>query len=245
VIAVVSPVAFYVSVVVAAGTCAALCIAARRCPGRWTAVAADGIGLVLAVTAVSWTIELIRQGTWSAGSSLPLALCNMAVLVAIAACWTRIAVLVELTWFWGMAGTLQGVLTPDLTVRFPHVVFFEYVVGHTTIVVAAMFLVVGMRNYPRKGAVVRVLVISAAYTAFVGFVDAVTGADYMFLRSPPNTWSLLSLLGPWPWYVASTAAVAVVLFTLLDAPFWAVRRRARSRAVPPDRHSATGAARSA
>ena len=246
-IAVVSPPAYYASVAIATATCATLCIAARRHPGPWTTVAADLIGAVLALTAVSYTVELIRQGTWSAGSSLPLALCNMAVLVTIAACWTRIPVLMELTWFWGMAGTLQGVLTPDLTVSFPHLVFFEYVVGHTTIVVAAMFLVVGMRNYPRAGAVPRVLAISAGYTAFVGFVDAVTGADYMFLRSPPDNWTILRLLGPWPWYIATAALVGVVLFTLLDMPFWAGRRRgdhsrARARVGPSNLRGAAGSA---
>jgi hypothetical protein len=32
-----------------------------------------------------------------------------------------------------------------LTVRFPHLVFFEYVVGHAGIVTAALFLIVGLR----------------------------------------------------------------------------------------------------
>ena len=48
----------------------------------------------------------------------------------------------------------------------------------------------------------------------------------MFLRSPPGEWTLLRLLGPWPWYVVSAAGVALVLLTLLDAPFWPQRRRA-------------------
>lgn len=243
-IAMVSPVAYCLSVAFAAATCATLCIAARWHPGRWTVVAARWIGLILAVDAASWTIALLVRGTWSPETSLPLALCNMAVLVASAACWWETPLLVELTWFWGLTGTLQAVLTPDLDVSFPHLVFFQYVVGHTAIVLAAMFLVVGRRNYPRPGAVPRVLAITAGYTAFVGFVDAVTGADYMFLRSPPENWTLLRVLGPWPWYIASTAGVAVVLFTLLDAPFWANRRHhdiggPRARPGPPQVPGAT------
>jgi hypothetical integral membrane protein (TIGR02206 family) len=165
-------------------------------------------------------------GTFSAKTSLPLALCDMAALVAAAACWFRIPVLVELTYFWGLAGTLQAVITPDLNSGFPHLVFFQYMVGHIGIVLAAVFLVVGLRIAPRPGAVLRVFAITLGYTAFVGLVDGLTGANYMFLRSPPGEWTILRLLGPWPWYIGSAAGVALVLLLVLDAPFWRRRRGA-------------------
>ncbi len=191
------------------------------------------IAAVLLADAASYTVSLVHNGTWSWKSSLPLALCNVGVLVAAAACWWLSPLLVELTYFWGLAGTLQAIVTPDLNVTFPHLVFFEYVAGHTGIVLAALFLVVGMGIHPRRRAVPRVLVITAAYTAFVGLVDGLTGADYMFLREPPAEWTLLRLLGPWPWYVLSATAVALVVFTALDAPFWVERRH-----PPPDRPDA-------
>ncbi|MHB8436228.1 MAG: YwaF family protein [Acidimicrobiales bacterium] len=206
--------------------CFALCLAARRHRGPWTVKVAQVIGLLLFGDALSFSVGLVIQGTWSPATSLPLALCDVGVLVAALACWWRIPLLVELTYFWGLAGTLQGVLTPDLNLGFPHLIFFQYLVGHLGIVVAALFLVAGMGIRPRPRAVPRVFAITAGYTAFVGLVDALTGANYMFLRQPPSEWTLLRLLGPWPWYILSASAVAVVLFTLLDAPFWPGRRRA-------------------
>ncbi len=180
---------------------------ARRRPGPWCVVAARVIGLLLAADAVSWVVALAVQGTFSARTSLPRP--ALAALVAAAACWWRISLLVELTYFWGLAGTLQAVITPDLNVGFPHLVFFQYMVGHLGIVLAAVFLVVGLRITPRPRAVPRVFTITLAYTALVGLVDGLTGADYMFLRSPPGNWTLLrsSDLGPgtwsrppgWPW----------------------------------------------
>jgi len=228
VLATVSPVAYWSSAALAAIACAAACIAARRSPGTWTRWVARGIGLVLAADAVSYSIGLAVAGTWSATTSLPLALCDVAVLVAACACWWRVPLLVELTYFWGLAGTLQAVVTPDLNSGFPHLLFFQYVAGHLGIVVAALFLVVGMRISPRPGAVRRTFAITVGYSAVVGIVDGVTGANYMFLRRPPGEWTLLRLLGPWPWYTLSAAAVALVLFTALDAPF---RRR---RPAPAD-----------
>lgn len=145
------------------------------------------------------------------------------MLVAAAACWWRRPILVELTYFWGLAGTLQAVITPDLNAGFPHLVFFQYLAGHLGIVHAAVYLVVGLQVAPRPGSVIKVFAITLGYSAFVGLVDALSGANYMFLRRPPGNWTLLKVLGPWPWYIASAAGVALVLLAVLDLPFWITR----------------------
>jgi hypothetical integral membrane protein (TIGR02206 family) len=233
--AIVTPFAYGVTVAVAVLGGTALCVEAHRHAGTWRGVAARVIGLLLLADAVSFIVALVVAGTFSPKTSLPLALCDMAALVAAAACWWRIPVLVELTYFWGLAGTLQAVITPDLNAGFPHLVFFQYMVGHLGIVVAAVYLVVGLGLRPRPGAVPRVFAITLGYTAFVGLVDGLTGANYMFLRSPPGEWTLLRVLGPWPWYIASAAGVALVLLVVLDAPFWPGRHRVTASSVPTGR----------
>ncbi|MDA8379901.1 MAG: TIGR02206 family membrane protein [Actinomycetota bacterium] len=234
--AVVTPAAYLISAVLAVVGCAGVCIGARRAPGPWAHAVARVLGVLLAADAVSFVVAIVVGGTFSAKTSLPLPLCDMAVLVAAAACWWRSPVLVELTYFWGLAGTLQGAITPDLNAGFPHLVFFQYVVGHFGIVMAALLLVVGLRIPARPDAVRRIFGITAAYTALVGLVDWTTGANYMFLRRPPSNWTLLRLLGPWPWYVVSAAAVAFVLIVALNSPFWWIRRRGSQTTTP-----ATGA----
>lgn len=220
-----SPLAYWLSVLVAALVGTALCVQARRHPGPWRSVASRVIAVVLLATFATWEIGFFVRGDWSGGVSLPFSLCDMAALVTMGACWWRIPALVELAYFWGFAGTLQAVITPDLAVPFPQLGFFEYVVEHLGILLAAAFLVIGWQLVPRPGAVRRVFAITLAYTAFVGAMDALTGGDYMFLRSPPPYWSLLQVLGPWPWYVLSATAVALVLLIVLDAPFWRGRAR--------------------
>jgi len=222
---VVTPVPYLVAALLALATGIALCAGARRKPGQWTIVTARLIALVLVSDAVSFVISELVAGTWSPKTDLPFALCDVAVLVAAAACWWREPLLVELTYFWGLAGTLQAVITPDLNAGFPHLVFFQYLAGHLGIVLAALYLVIGLRIAPRRGSVTTTFAITLAYTAFVGLVDAFSGANYMFLRRPPGNWTLLKVLGPWPWYIASAAAVALVLFAALDLPFWIGRRQ--------------------
>ncbi len=200
--------------------------------------AGRAISLVLAANAVVFLSKEVAEG-WSWQRSLPLALCDVALVVAAIACWRPEWQLpVELTYFWGLAGTLQAVATPDLAVDFPRREFFQFVVGHVGIVIAALFLVVGLRRRPRPDAVRRVFAITISYTAFVGVFDWLTGANYMYLAAPPRQASLLSVLGPWPWYIVSATGVAVVLLLLLDAPF----RRGRVRR-PRGQDEAAGPAR--
>jgi hypothetical integral membrane protein (TIGR02206 family) len=215
---------YWLAVAGAAGLCGCLCLAARRWPGPWAVTAARLIGVVLIADAVTFMSAPVVTGAWLLRESLPLSLCDVALVVAAGACWTRNALLVELTYFWGLTGTLQAVVTPDLSSAFPHLQFFEYVVGHLAIVVAALYLVIGLNLAPRRRAVPRVLAVTAGYTVMVGLFDAATGADYMFLAARPRHWSLLNLLGPWPWYVPSAAAVATVLLVVLNAPFVRAQR---------------------
>jgi hypothetical integral membrane protein (TIGR02206 family) len=215
-----TPVAYWVAVAIGTMVCVSLCTACRRWPGPWVGYAGRAIAVVLAADAVTFVSVPLADGHWSVQASLPLALCDLALIIAAIACWwPRLYLPVELTYFWGLAGTLQAVATPDLSAGFPQLVFFEFVVGHLGIVIAALFLVVGLRLRPRSGSVPRVFAITAAYTTFVGFFDWLTGSNYMYLAAAPRHWSLLSVMGPWPWYIVTAAGVAIVLLLILDAPF--------------------------
>jgi hypothetical integral membrane protein (TIGR02206 family) len=235
--------AYITTIVVTIVTATTLCIAGRRhrgpVPAPWMIVVNWVLAAMLLVTSGLWLWTTIGDQPFSAATSLPFALCDVAALVAAAALLTRRIGLVEVTYFWGLAGTLQALLTPDLNVGWPSLAFVEYVVAHAAIVCAAVFLVAGQRLSPRPRAVPRVWLVTIAYTAVVGGIDALTGGNYMYLHEKPAEWTLLSVLGPWPWYLASAAAVAAVLFTLLDIPFWRGRRGSRA-SVQPAGHQGDG-----
>lgn len=216
-------------------SCAIAAFAARKNSGAWI----KALAVVLVVDEVSWWIFLLAGG--QPGSrleqSLPLQLCDTGIFVAALALWFRRQWLVELTYFWGLAGTIQALLTPDLPQHFPTYPYFQYYVAHGGVVAASLLLVFGLGLYPSRFAVARVVAITVAYAAFVGLVDALTGANYMYLRSKPPTPTLLDAMGPWPWYIAAAGAIALVLFFALDAlarvaAGWSPRR---TYGAPPSR----------
>jgi len=205
---------------------AVLVLAARRRPAGWLKV----LAVLLIADEASWWLYLALGGgePGQRAQPLPLQLCDVAVLVAAAALWTRQQLLAEVTYFWALAGTLQALLTPELPQHFPTYPYFQYYIAHGGTVGAALILVVGLRMAPRAWAVAWVAGITIAYAALVGLVDAVTGADYMFLRAKPDTPTLLDDLGPWPWYILTATVLGAVLFAILDAPFRLRQRRAES-----------------
>ncbi|GAB3056097.1 hypothetical protein GCM10027053_16570 [Intrasporangium mesophilum] len=230
-----TPLAYWIAVALGAAIAVALCVGCRRRPGPWTTWAGRAIAIVLALDAVVFLVRPLVQGGWSVQTSLPLALCDLALVVAAVTCWWPGWQLgVELTYFWGLAGTLQAVITPDLSAGFPQVEFFQFVAGHLGIVIAALYLVVGLRLEPRPGAVPRVFGLTVAYAVLLGIFDWATGSNYMYLAAPPDRATLLSALGPWPWYLLTASAVAYLLLVLLDLPFRRSRRRSPPSAVVGD-----------
>ena len=207
--------------------------AARRHPGRWTAPAARVLALlILAAWAGEYLADVIL-GIWSVKYDLPLQLTDAISVTAIVALWTRRPLAVELTYFWSLTASLQATLTPDLSWSFPSVYYFTYFIYHVGAIVGGCFLVLGCRLYPRPGAVWRVYAATLAVTVLAALGDVLSGGNYMFLREKPEYSSLLNVLGPWPWYIASTAVLALALLWLVKLFTDWVRRHDRGAAGHP------------
>jgi hypothetical integral membrane protein (TIGR02206 family) len=203
-----------------------LAIAApRRHPGRWIMWASWALaGAIFAGWAGEYIAEIVL-GTWTFQYSLPLQLTDAVSLAAIVASLTRQRLFVELVYFWALSASLQAVLTPDLGSSFPSAFYFTYFLYHVGSIVAACLLVFGCRLYPRPGAIWRVYMLTLAFTAVSGLGDVFTGGNYMYLRSKPIHNSLLNVMGPWPVYIMSGAALGLVMFAVLNGIAGAVARR--------------------
>jgi hypothetical integral membrane protein (TIGR02206 family) len=221
--------AHLVALAILAVACTASIWAARRHPGRWI----TRFSRVLAAAILAaWVGEYVAdgiQGTWSAQYTLPLQLTDAVSAAAIVALLTRRMLFVELTYFWALTASLQAVLTPDLAQSFPSVYYFTYFTYHVDAVVAACLLVFGCGMYPRRLAAWRGFAATLCFAAAAGVADVITGGNYMYLRAKPEHNSLLNLIGPWPWYIASAAAIGLamllVLQLLADRVRWVDQRR--------------------
>jgi hypothetical integral membrane protein (TIGR02206 family) len=203
--------------------------AGRRHPGSWSDRLARALALlILAAWAGEYLADVIR-GTWSTQFTLPLHLTDAVSLAAILALWTRRPLLVELTYFWAFTASLQAVVTPDLGQTFPDVLYFTYFGYHIGAIIAGAFLVHGLKLYPRRGAVARVFATTLTWTAMAGLADVITGGNYMYLAWKPTHVSLLSVMGPWPWYIAVGAGVALAMLVSVQLVTNVLVRRDQAR----------------
>lgn len=157
--------------------------------------------------------------------TLPFHLCDIAAITAGFALITRRPSLCALTYFWGMAATLQALLTPAITVGFPHWPFVMFFVHHFAVVIAALYLplVEGWRpKQPLWKGPVETYGWSMVYLTGAMLANRMLGSNFGFASRPPDNPSLIDHLGPWPMYLFSMQAIALSFFFLLTLPF--VRR---------------------
>jgi hypothetical integral membrane protein (TIGR02206 family) len=161
-----------------------------------------------------------RGGIVSWQQMLPLQLCDWGMVVVIVAMWSGSQRWFEVAYFWGIGGTLQAVLTPNLSFGFPDVRFFSFFISHSGIIIGVVFLMLMRRYRPYPMSIVRVFAWSEVYFIITMFADAWTGFNYGFLLHKPEAFSILSFLSDSrPLYLLEMQALAVLFFLGLYAPF--------------------------
>ncbi|MFZ4765143.1 MAG: TIGR02206 family membrane protein [Roseimicrobium sp.] len=218
----------HVAVLVATAFLAGCLVALRRWRMDRVAHSAEVVlGTILLLVWPARVAVLEGLGSLTLANGLPCHLCDLAAILGGFALLTRNRWAAELLYFWGLAATWQGLITPAVAFDWPHPEFVVFVMLHAGVVIAAVHVTWGMRLTPRKGAVLRAMGWLAVYAGLAGIVNLAVGseiANYGFLCSKPPSASLLDHLGPWPWYIGSIGLVALACFTLLDLPFWALRK---------------------
>lgn len=149
---------------------------------------------------------------------LPLHICGVALFVVVFALLRRNQILYEIGYFWGIVGTLNAVITPQLAVDFPHYRFFQYFIVHGGIVASVLFATWGLRMRPTFKGFLRSFLLANLYMVVIAGVNLSLKSNYMFICEPPNTSSPF-FFAPWPWYIPILDAVTFVLFFLVYSPF--------------------------
>ena len=200
----------------------------RASPGgkrRWA------VGLAIA-NSLTWPFGALAHGLEAypgfRENLFPLHLCDLASLTAVVALITESPRARLLTYLFGMAGTLQGLLTPSLTFAPPNPIYFSFFYHHGIVVITALLLPLGFGwqpHVPLRRALWSSFIAVNIYAATVFLVNLVCGTNYAFLREKPPGGSLLDQLGPWPYYIGVLELVCVLAFLLLLLPFGLLRKR--------------------
>jgi len=216
----------WLSLAIIAASCA-LVLGYRRLPQRprFANAVRHALASVLLGLDVMLHVWYFTADRWDPAATLPLHLCSLTLILSFLMLWTKSFRLFEFNYFAGIGGALQALITPAAILSgYPHFTFFYFFVAHGGIIVSTLFMIAAYGYRPRWSSVWRAMLWLNLLAVPVGIVNGITGGNYMFIARKPPGPSLLDLLGPWPWYILSMEAAALVIFHLLYLPF-AFRRR--------------------
>ena len=149
---------------------------------------------------------------------LPLHICGVVVFVVVFVLLRRNQTLYEIGYFWGLVGTLNAIITPQLWVDFPNYRFFQYFIAHGGIVISVLFVTWGLRMRPTLKGLLRAFLLVNFYMVVMVGVNLSLKSNYMFICEPPDTKSPF-FFAPWPWYILILDGVALVFFFVVYSPF--------------------------
>lgn len=215
-------------------------IALSWCARTWHREHAISWALVVTLV-VNWLVVLARYAPvrpWP--DLLPMHLCDWATFTIAVALLRRGQIWYELAYFWGLSGTLQAVITPDLP-EVDAVRVWTFFIGHSGIIAGVLFATWGLKMRPQfPGSLLRAFAWLQFYAVCAGLVNWQCGTNFGYLAAKPHSASLLDALAPWPWYIAELEALSLVSFLIYAAPFFCAARKSAIGAGSSSSGSAPG-----
>jgi hypothetical integral membrane protein (TIGR02206 family) len=167
-------------------------------------------------------LVLTAMATGPSVALLPLHLCTLAVYLTAWTLVVRAQLAYELIYFWGLGGTTQALLTPDLVQGFPAPAFLFFFLGHGLVIVGVSYATFVYRLRPYPVSILRTATLTLTLAAGIYFVNLWLGTNFLYLMAKPARPSLLDWFGPWPWYWFGLLGAGLFSFLLLYVPFMLV-----------------------
>lgn len=187
----------------------------RRCTEAGRVCLCRGLAVVLLLlTAAEFAYRATDTVPDPHQEYLPLHYCSVMMFVSAYALWTRAKWASAMVYFSVLTASVQALITPALTFDFPHPRYFFFFLSHGALFLAAVALPVLRDWRARKWDPVLTLTLMDVYMCCVIPVNMLLGTNYGFTQyAPPG--SILTYLGPAPWYFFILHLPGLLVFYLL------------------------------
>ena len=183
------------------------------------------LGWFVSLTVIVFHLYFISLGTYNVQTDLPLYLCSFLALIIPIFTHYKAYWMYEILLFWIIAGTLQGVITPDIAQGFPAFDYFRYWIVHLGLltIISYATLVFGMR--PKFKSIFKSILALQLYVLLMLFMNWLLDSNYFYLKEKPHSASLLDYFGEWPYYIFVTQLILIPYFMLIWFPFYLTQGR--------------------
>jgi hypothetical integral membrane protein (TIGR02206 family) len=176
------------------------------------------IGLIMLANTIGENIYNYVNGYWNLQQNLPIHLCSISSILCVVVMFNYKQRLAECVYYWGLAGGIQSLLTPEFTVGMEGFNFIGYYISHGGLILVVMYMIVHLDFKPRSKSWLHIFGYTQLVALSAVIINYLVGSNYLFLAEKPIVKNPL-LIGDWPYYIIVLEFVAVLHFWVLYLPF--------------------------
>lgn len=170
-------------------------------------------------------VAKLLLGTFSLQTDLPLHICNFMAFFLPFMMLYKSQKLYDIFYYFILGGTMQALLTPDLSEGFPHWVYFKYWTDHSIMVILIAYCWFILKLRPSKNSILLAALVATSYLVFAHLINMGLDSNYFFTMHKPAGSSVLDYFGPWPIYLLCTHLLGILVFCLLYIPVWRFHKK--------------------
>ena len=169
-------------------------------------------------------------GIWDVAEDLPLHMCGISFFTSTYALYKKNQTAFELSYFWGLAGAFQAIITPDPSRFVMDVSLFWNFLSHGLIILNVLWLIIIDNMRCRLGSYINIIIITNGSLFIISIVNTILGGNYWFICEKPSGESPF-IIGDWPLYLIGFEIAGIVLFGLLYIPMIILRKKDMNFAI--------------
>ena len=186
------------------------------------------LAIFISVVVISFHIYMMITTDYDFRTDLPLYLCSLlGILIPIYTHYRRYWMF-EILVFWIIAGTLQGVITPDISEGFPSLDYFRYWIVHLGLLIVIFYNIFVFKLKPKLRSVFKSFLALQVYVLLMIGINYILKANYFYLIEKPKSATLLDYFGEWPYYIIVGQLIIIPLFLLIYLPFYISEEKKKS-----------------
>ncbi|WP_298761794.1 TIGR02206 family membrane protein [uncultured Psychroserpens sp.] len=178
------------------------------------------IAVFISITVVAFHVYHIILGDYDFKNDLPLYLCSLLGVIIPVYTYYKRYWMFEILVFWIIAGTLQAVITPDISEGFPSLDYFRYWIVHLGLLIVIFYSVFVFRLKPKLKSVFKSFFALQIYVILMISANFLLDSNYFYLNSKPESASVLDYFGEWPYYIIICQLIIIPLFLIIYLPFY-------------------------
>ena len=169
-------------------------------------------------------------GIWHVAEDLPLHMCGISFFTSTYALYSKNQTAFELSYFWGLAGAFQAIITPDPTRFVMDVSLFWNFLSHGLIILNVLWMIVIDNMRCRVGSYLNAIIITNGILFIISIVNSILGGNYWFICEKPGGESPF-IMGEWPLYIIGFQISGILLLGLFYIPMIILRKKGKQFAI--------------